>query len=345
MPYLRMKQSTALLLFLALILTSCGGKKSGFNLSGRLLNINQGQFYIYSAEGDVEGIDTINVKAGRFEYTKELPRATTLMIVFPNYTEQPIFAEPNASVKIDGDASHLKDMTAKGTADNELMNAIRPQLADATPQERVKMAEAFVKQHPESRVGQYLVRRALLQTESPDFAKARQLVDLMLAKQPKNGALLRLKKDLQGRGSVAMGQSVPAFKTTSIEGKTVDSKLLSTANVGVIIAWSTWNYESLNSIRQLNRLKKKSQGQLQVIGISLDTSTKECTERLSNDSISFPLVCDEKAVDGPLYRQLGLSQSGDCLVFEHGKLTARGLKQVELKRKVATKLGLDPNAY
>lgn len=340
-----MRKQIAILLLAALVLASCGGKKSGFQLSGRLLSINQGQFYVYSAEGDVEGIDTITVRAGRFEYSKELPRATTLMLVFPNYTEQPIFAEPNASVKIDGDASHLKDMTVKGGSDNELMNAIRPQLADANPKERIKIAEDFIKQHPESRVGLYLVRYCLLQTDNPDFDRARSLVSAMLAKQPKSGALKRLQKELQGRGFVPMGSTLPAFTTTDIDGKAVDSKTVSRADVGVVIVWSTWNYESMNALRQLNRLKKKSKGSLQVIAISLDTSAKLCEDRMKTDSITFPLVCDEKSIESPLYRKLGLSQAGDCLVFEHGKLTQRGLKQVELKRKVATLLGLDPNAY
>lgn len=342
---MRTNKSTAILLLSALLLASCGGKKSGFQLSGRLLNINQGQFYIYSAEGDIEGIDTITVRAGRFEYSTELPRATTLMIVFPNYTEQPIFAEPNASIKIDGDASHLKDMTVKGGSDNELMNAIRPRLADAKPQEKVKIAEDFIKQHPESRVGLYLVRYCLLQTENPDFDRARQLVGKMLTKQPNSGALKRLQKELQGRSFVAMGASIPAFTATDVDGKAVDSKAVARADVGVIMVWSTWNYESMNSLRQLNRIKKKSQGRLQVIGLSLDTSAKQCIDRMQSDSITFPLVCDEKSVESPLYRKLGLSQSGDCLVFEHGKLTQRGLKQMELKRKVASLLGLDPNEY
>jgi len=339
-----MRKTTAILLLAALTLASCGGRKSGFRLTGRLLGINQGQFYIYSAEGDIEGIDTIDARAGRFEYNKELPRATTLMIVFPNYTEQPIFAEPDASVKIDGDASHLKDMTAKGTADNELMNTIRPQLADATPQEKVAIAKSFIKKHPESRVGLHLVRRCILQQESPDFATARALVEQMLARQKKNGALLRMRKELQGRGSVAKGQGVPAFKATDIGDKAIDSRTLARADVGVIIAWATWNYESLNAIRQLNRLKKKAKGQLQVVAVALDTSAKECAERTKGDSIAFTLVCDEKATDSPLYRLLGLNQPGDCLVFDHGKLTARGLRQAELKKKVAAMLGIDPDA-
>ena len=38
----------------------------------------------------------------------ECQKEMTLMIVFPNFTEQPVFAAPGKSVDIKGDASHLK---------------------------------------------------------------------------------------------------------------------------------------------------------------------------------------------------------------------------------------------
>jgi len=329
-------------LLVAMILTACGGNSNEFRLKGRLLGINQGEFYVYSVEGDVEGMDTIVVKAGRFEYAKELPRATTLMVVFPNFTEQPIFATPKGKVKIDGDASHLKDMTVKGSEDNELMNAIRPRLADATAAERVKITEQFINEHPESRVGLYLVRRCLLHTESPDFAKSGTLVDKMVAVQPKNGALLRLRKDLQGRKYIAKNKGVPPFKATDTEGRKVNEKELSSAEVGVVMACATWNRESISTLKHLDNIKKKAKKRLSVVAISVDMSEKTFKERMEEDSIVSTMICDGKGIEGRLFRLFGFRQADECLIFEKGKLTERVTNPHDMKKKVATKFGYDP---
>jgi len=117
---------------LTLIMVSCGTDSKHFKLEGRLLNLNQGEFYVYSPDGGIEGFDTIRVEAGRFVYQTECEHSSILMLVFPNFSEQPIFMEPGESVTLDGDASHLKEITTKGTKDNKLMNGVREQMASAS---------------------------------------------------------------------------------------------------------------------------------------------------------------------------------------------------------------------
>ncbi len=69
----------------------------------------------------------------------------TIMIVFPNFSEQPIFAESGKSVEIKADASHLKEMEVSGTKDNELMTKFRQNILNDTPPEAKKHAEDFIK--------------------------------------------------------------------------------------------------------------------------------------------------------------------------------------------------------
>ena len=102
-----------------LLLTSCGPSGNQFRLAGRLRNINQGQFLVYSPDGAFVGIDTIKVQNGRFAYEKEVRKDVTLMLVFPNFSEQAVFASPGEEVEIKGDATHLKEMTITGTNEND----------------------------------------------------------------------------------------------------------------------------------------------------------------------------------------------------------------------------------
>ena len=63
----------AYLITLTLVLVSCGSRSGHFKLEGRLLNLNQGEFYIYSTDGVFAGIDTIKVDGGRFAYEPPAP--------------------------------------------------------------------------------------------------------------------------------------------------------------------------------------------------------------------------------------------------------------------------------
>ena len=108
-----------------LLLGSCGPEGDKFRLSGRLRNFNQGEFLVYSPDGGLVGIDTIKVRDGRFSYEKEVRKEVTLMIVFPNFSEQVVFAAPGEEVEIKGDATHLKEVSIKGTDENEELTKLQ----------------------------------------------------------------------------------------------------------------------------------------------------------------------------------------------------------------------------
>ena len=59
----------SLLIFLAIVtMLSCGTRKGYFSIEGRFLHINQGELYVYSPDGGIDGIDTIRIQAGRFAF-------------------------------------------------------------------------------------------------------------------------------------------------------------------------------------------------------------------------------------------------------------------------------------
>lgn len=147
-----------LILFITLVLTSCGVSSGHFKFEGKFLNMNQGEFYVYSPDGGFEGVDTIKVEGGRFTFETECKEDFTIMLVFPNFSEQPIFAKSGKSVEIKADASHLKEMEVSGTEDNELMTKFRKNILKDTPPEAKKHAEDFVREHPNSVCSIYLIK-------------------------------------------------------------------------------------------------------------------------------------------------------------------------------------------
>ena len=253
--------------------------------------MNQGELYVYSPDGGIDGLDTIKIEAGRFAYEIPCSKPATLVIIFPNYSVQPIFAESGGSVEVKADASHLKEMEVKGTDDNELMTKFRKQIANSSPPDELKYAIQFIKDHPESTVSVYLLNRYLIQTETPDYKQAANLLKILLKEQPGNVTLGRLQRQISGLGTLKVGDKLPNFTTKDINGKLINNATLANQTI-IISTWAAWSYESLDFQRALNDAVKA--GKIAALGISVDANPKEVRQALKNDDITFPNVCDGK---------------------------------------------------
>ena len=130
---------------LTLILVSCGAESGHFRIKGRLRNFNQGEFFVYSIDGGIPALDTIRVNQGRFEYDTRIEDPATFVIIFPNFSELPVFGESGATATIEGDASHLKEIEVSGTNNNEDMTKWREMANRLTPPEVKKEAEKYIK--------------------------------------------------------------------------------------------------------------------------------------------------------------------------------------------------------
>lgn len=321
------------LILLTLVLVSCGVDGKHFKLEGRFLHLNQGEFYVYSTDGVLDGIDTIKIEGGRFAYEIPCDEEGTLVMVFPNFSEQPIFTQPGKTVEIKADASHLKELEAEGTDNNKLMTAFRKQVSNMSPQQAVDAAEEFVKHNPKSDVSAWLIRKYFILAPKPDYAKAKQLLDLMIAEQPKNGKLVNLQQQLIGLAATA-GKSLPIFTATDINGNKVTQANLTQSPNAVVFIWASWNYESTDMQRQLKRLKAAKGNGLSVIGVCIDPSKSEMQQSLRRDSISWPTINDGMMFDTKIAKQLGLSQVPANILLKNGKIVGRNLRMNELKEKI-----------
>ena len=314
-------------------MVSCGVDGKHFKLEGRFLHLNQGEFYVYSTDGVLDGIDTIKIEGGRFAYEIPCDEEGTLVMVFPNFSEQPVFTQPGKTVEIKADASHLKELEAEGTDNNKLMTVFRKQVSNMSPQQAIDAAAEFVKHNPKSDVSAWLIRKYFILAPKPDYAKAKQLLDLMIAEQPKNGKLVNLQQQLIGLAAT-VGKSLPIFTATDINGNKVTQANLTQSPNAVVFLWASWNYESTDMQRQLKRLKAAKGNGLSVIGVCIDPSKSEMQQYLRQDSISWPTINDGMMFDTKIAKQLGLSQVPANILLKNGKIVGRNLRMNELKEKI-----------
>lgn len=319
---------------LALLLAACGVDGKRFRVEGRFLNLNRGEFYVYSTNGLIDGIDTVKLEGGRFTYDIPCEREGTLVMVFPNFSEQPIFAQPGKIVDIEGDASHLKELTVKGTKDNKLMNQFREAIVNASPPQVAKIAAMFAADNPTSLVSVYLVRRYFITTPTPNYKEAERLVKLLLAQQPKNGELNRMQTLISTLAKTSMGAPLPAFQARSTKGEKVSQQPYNKAAVAVFNVWSTTNMQSMEIQRMLKQKVRDSKGKLQVVSLCVDPILRECNDVLQRDSISWPNICDGAMFEGDVAKKLGIYTVPFNILLKNGKIIARDLDNNQLKEQL-----------
>ena len=316
------------------MMVACGTESGKFRLEGRLRNINQGEFWVYSLDGGMVGIDTILVRNGRFSYEMELYDEATLMVVFPNYSEQPVFAESGSTVTIKGDATHMKEMIIEGTSDNEDMTMLRMELNDLTPPDIPDAVSKYIKKNLDSRVSIYLLQRYFIQANDPDYHQARVLAELLLEKNPDNGLLLKLQKQLKGLEGCAVKTQIPKFTATDIQGRKVTEKSLN-GKANVVMSWATWSYSSIALQQRLKQLKQKHGDKLGVMGICLDAQADICRRSIARDSLKWSTVCDGRMWESSLMQKFGMGDvPANILIDQKGRVLSRNLTPQHLEERI-----------
>lgn len=316
-----------------LALTSCGTRSGYFKIEGRFLHINQGELYVYSPDGGIEGMDTIRIEAGRFAYETKMNKEAILMMVFPNFSEHPVFTEPGGAVDVKADASHLKEMTVKGTAENKLMNQFRKMIISVAPPEEKRLAEQFINDHPDSRVAVYLVRKYFIQTPTPDYKKAFSLLTLIQNEQPNNGFAGYLRTQMESLSHASVGTRLPKFSAKDIHGNQIDYNSLLSGDA-IISTWASWSYESMDYQRIIRDARERTDGRLKVVSICVDADPKQCEKNMKSNNINWPNICDGQLLESNLLSQLGLGSIPDNIILKNGKVVARKLNRTMLKEKL-----------
>jgi len=323
------KHSFIVFVIALLALSACGDGGGLFKLKGELKSINQGEFFLYSLNGAGHRLDTLKVMNGQFNFSTNLTEPATFMLVFPNFSQVPIFASPNSEVKISGDVSHLKKLEIKGTKENKQMTQFRHQTAQDSPDELRRHAENFIKENPKSTVSVYLLLSTFVATPNPDYQKANQLIQLLKREQPNNTEVLLLNNQLSQLASSAVGNTMPnlkfsakdvvAARGTAQSPAAILQQLRSQPNA-VIYTWASWNFTSLDFQNELKRQMRRSSSRPALLGICLDASRISCKNILQRDSITWNVVCDELSMQSPLIQQLGSQGVPSIMLLKNGKI-------------------------
>ena len=324
-----------MMLMVLVLLTGCEKQRQTFLLEGTFKGFNQGELYICGIDGNFP-LDTVAVAKSQFQYEVALEEPTAFIIIFPNFSEVPVYGEKGAKVTIEGDVSHLREIDVDGTKENEALTKYRKKTSHQTPPEIALSTEQFIKENPTSPFALYLIRKVFIQSPQPDYKRAADLATLVMQSNPESGDDLKAQiKRMEGMSYLKDGANLPSFVATDINGQTVKSSDLN-AKVNVITVWNLDNFEGQGTLRQLQKKQKQAgSNNLKVLTICLDANIKACQKKVERDSITWSTICDGQLWDSPVIYQTGLSYIPDnILIDDKGKVIAHSLSQDELMNRI-----------
>jgi peroxiredoxin len=95
------------------------------------------------------------------------------------------------------------------------------------------------------------------------------------------------------RGAGEVGKLAPSLSIQSLNGKGAVSLTPQPGKVAIVQFWATWCEPCKKSLTQLEQLSKQSSGKLDVIGISVDDTTRGVADFAKAQGVSFPIAWDE----------------------------------------------------
>lgn len=312
-----------LLTLLTLVLVACGPDSKHIKLTGHLLNLNQGEFLVYSPDGAIDAVDTIYVEGGRFTFQPRCENHGSVIIVLPNKQEIPVFVSPGNSYSIEGDAYNIGELKVKGGKDNELMNDFRKNLA-GMPANYIPAGEIqkFITQNPASPVGINLVRTYLLKGKQPDYRAADAAMAQMVKAMPDDAALKVMQTEIASLRNASAGAQLPSFSVPDINGNILSSASFMTGVV-IFFAQASWDFESTSNMNRILATRRELGKNWKLVVVSFDASKHQCRNNIHLEPNDGYIVFDGNMAESPLARKLAIRQTGTAIVVKDGVIKER----------------------
>ena len=324
-----MKASRFFLFFLILsLLAACSVPEDRFYIKGEIDGIRQAEFYVYNEEGIKEGVDTIHIMDGRFEYECKLDSSVIMTLLYPNYSRTYLVAEPGTELKMKGEASKLSAVDISGTKENELLTKFR--LANAAkPEKEVQMAAMqFVHDHPASLAALAVFKRYCGQREKHDSEIVLPLLDDLKKAQPNNKVVQMAEEQFRSQLNTGIGCKLPDFSAVTLEGDTITNKDFEGKKM-LVVFWAPWCVDSYGLMEAVTRMENKEPNKMKVLVVSVDYNKAPTNVRIKQSNVTSPAVCEQRAFSSPIAKTFGVRYvPGNLLVNEKGIIEKRDIPTV-----------------
>lgn len=304
---------------------------NNIHIEGKFKGLKQGQFYAYSYSPEWDNYDTILVNNGKFEFSKETSDTTIIILQYPNFMETMIVGIPGKTIKLKGDARDLNRINLSGSEENELISDFQKDVFKKSDSEKARMAERFIKNHPESYASLVIFQKYLLDTKDLNYGKLESLLNLMLKATPDRTHLLALSAQIKPYTQCRPGKKIPRFNAITLKKESVNNNTFK-SKLTLISFWATWSRDYVRPLALASKTIRANKGKIEALNICLDTDTTGCLSTIERDSIEGYNICDQQAWESPLVKTFGIRyMPSNILVDKNGVILSRDIPEEDIK--------------
>ncbi|MDO4948762.1 MAG: thioredoxin-like domain-containing protein [Bacteroidales bacterium] len=274
-------------------------------------------------------IDTIVAEDGKFTY--EFPLDTlTLFTLRLDEVAVPVYAEKGGNVKLRGTKENV---VMEGEGDNARMNEIM-QLERACSID-LTMADSLIRAYPNSYTNLYVIRQALANGDTLDYACANNILQQMGGNLKDLVEVMRIQNVMDkhvGSSAYHLANNLLMKGRDNVNVSYADIK-----NRYVLLSfWATWDAASCAAqdslVGVVNTLKKKP---FVAISVSLDYDCDKWYKASNRDTTQWRQVCDGKGFENELVKALDIRKlPANVLLDPRRMLMGRDLKEGEIVKLI-----------
>lgn len=324
------------LFYIASLLTllCCSSHPGQVHIRGSFAHLEQGEFYLYSTDGGMRGMDTLSITEGEFQYNRPMDREATLFLLYPNYSQLPIFVNSGEDIYIKGDVRSLNEVEVSGSRSNELFTQFRKEIQKKSSEHTRELAKEYILKEPTEAASRYLFCQYYLKADSTTHEETKEIYDSLLRANPENLAIIRLAAEVRSHGLLAPGRALPQFEIRPRTEKEEDKDTIVLTNKDyegkylMFVFWAEWKSGTQYTLSRARRLQRNMKEELHVISYSLDTDHRMVELAEKKDSLfhnNTSSYCDFYCWDSPLVKQWGIQELPYIILTEpKGTIIASG---------------------
>lgn len=333
-------KNACLLCLLLIGLFACGGEKTELvRLSGEIKGLGNDTLYLCGTDRTYDRMDTLIVEKDKFSATLTVDTLASVVLLFGDGTEYPLFLDKGNRIRITGSDDGLAALQVDGNVFNVELTAFQQELKELSSpsvKELEKRAEGFIKSHPTSLVSVYLLDKYFVQAMQPDLKRIKALAESMTGELKDRPYMQELLSRIEEEEKVEVGKTVPFFRLSNAEGKEITRSTLKGQYL-LMHFWASWDSVSREQNAMFRRIYKKEQKNkdFSLIGISLDLDKDEWKETIKADTLKWEQACDFAGWNGEVVKLFAIRKlPANLLLSPNGKIEAKDLDEKAIEKRL-----------
>ncbi len=320
-----------------LLLLSCKSSDAEFKLSGEAPIIKDGTTLYMKDASDGSVLDSSMAMSGKFVFETKLPYEPIRVVIYDKiYSQYKILWLDKAEMTLSAANGNLQSSDVKGSKAEVLINELDKKVAGLAYHDQVEITKTFIKKQRNNSLSAFLLSDNALNFGKEETTK---LFEKLSGEIKATVYGQKVKNFLKYNQDMEVGNMYVDFDMRDTSGATFSISKL-TGKITYLDFWASWcvpcRRENPFLVKVYEDYKDKG---FEIIGISIDVSSKAWKKAIENDKLPWTQLSDLKGSESKAALIYGVGSIPDnFLIDENGKIIAREISANQLRKLLEERL-------